>query len=168
MVAAAGSTRPANGASPAAGTGSSPGTGRPPVFRGKFLHALEQARRTRQIPNDPESSAGAWQRRHRAKRTLTLPIDTLIGRFLHHMLPRGFKRFRHYGLLAAHHKRARLSAARTALQTPEPQPLAIEAAEAFLVRVSGHDPCRCPHCASGRWRTIGVIAPTPRCRDGPS
>ena len=195
------------------------------VFRGKFLHALEQARRTGQIPNDPEASAGAWQRRHRAlrahdwvvyakpppggpaqvldylarythrvaisnerilgcdqdevrirvrdnrkraTRTLALPVDTFIGRFLHHVLPRGFKRIRHYGLLAAHHKRARLAAARTALQTPEPQALAIEAAEAFLARVSGHDPCRCPHCASGRWRRIGVIAPTPRCRDGPS
>ncbi|MFN3987896.1 MAG: hypothetical protein ACK4KV_20595 [Rhodocyclaceae bacterium] len=55
-----------------------------------------------------------------------------------------------YGLLAANHKRARLDAARTALQPPEPQALAIETAEALLVRVSGHDPCRCPHCASGR------------------
>lgn len=195
------------------------------VFRGKFLHALEQARHTGQIPDDPEATASAWQRRHRAllahawvvyakpppggpaqvldylarythrvaisnerilgcdhdevrirvrdnrnraTRTLALPADTFIARFLHHVLPRGFKRIRHYGLLAANHKRARLAAARAALQMPEPQPVVIEAAEAFLARVSGHDRCRCPHCASGRWRPIGAIAPTPRCRDGPS
>lgn len=114
------------------------------VFRAKSLEALDAARRSGQPPDDPEASPAAWGKQH--------------------VLPRGFKRIRHYGLLAG----ARLAAARTARRPPEPQPLAIEAAEAFLVRVSGHDPCRCPHCASGRWRRIGVIAPTPRCRDGPS
>jgi hypothetical protein len=51
-----------------------------------------------------------------------------IARFLRHVLPPGFKRIRHYGLLAPGHKRQRLAAARAALQTPEPQAMIIESA----------------------------------------
>lgn len=109
------------------------------------------------------------------KRTVSMPTDKFIGRFLRHVLPAGFKRLRHYGLLASGHKRARLSAARVALQTPAPQPVAIEAAEHFLTRVTGQDPRCCPHCGVGRWHTIEIVmarrydppAPAPRCRDGP-
>ena len=102
------------------------------------------------------------------KRTLTLPAPEFIGRFLRHVLPAGFKRIRHYGLLAANHKRARLAAARAALMMPEPQAAAIEAAEAFFARVSGHDACRCAHCGQGYWRAVATLAPIPRCRHGPS
>ena len=109
------------------------------------------------------------------KRTVSLPTDTFIGRFLRHVLPAGFKRLRHYGLLACGHKRARLAAARAALQTPAPQAAVIEAAEDFLARVSGEDPRCCPHCRVGRWQTVEIVmarrydppAPAPRCRDGP-
>ena len=109
------------------------------------------------------------------KRTVTLPADEFIGRFLGHVLPAAFKRLRHYGILACGHKRARLAAARAALQMPEPQPAVIEAAEAFLARVSGEDPRCCRHCGVGRWRTVEIVmprrydpaAPAPRCRDGP-
>lgn len=102
------------------------------------------------------------------KRTVTLPAAEFIGRFLRHVLPPGFKRIRHYGLLAANHKRARLAAARAALMMPAPQAAAIEAAEAFFARVSGHDACRCVHCGQGYWRAVATLAPIPRCRDGPS
>jgi hypothetical protein len=109
------------------------------------------------------------------KRTVSLPTDTFIGRFLRHVLPAGFKRLRHYGLLACGHKRARLAAARAALQTPAPQATVIEAAEHFLARVSGEDPRCCPHCGIGRWHTVEIVmarrydppALAPRCRDGP-
>ena len=94
---------------------------------------------------------------------------------LRHVLPAGFKRLRHYGLLACGHKRARLAAARAALQTPAPQATVIEAAEHFLARVSGEDPRCCPHCGIGRWHTVEIVmarrydppALAPRCRDGP-
>ena len=46
--------------------------------------------------------------------------------------------------------------------------MAIEAAEAFFARVSGHDPCRCAYCEHVRWRTVAALAPMPRCRAGPS
>ena len=62
----------------------------------------------------------ARDKRTGGKRTVTLPTAEFIRRFLHHVLPPGFKRIRHYGLLAANHKRAHLAAARAALKMPEP------------------------------------------------
>lgn len=52
------------------------------------------------------------------KRTLTQPATEFIRRFLRHVLPAGFKRIRHYGRLAANHKRTRFSAAREAMKMP--------------------------------------------------
>lgn len=52
------------------------------------------------------------------KRTLRLAGTEFIERFLQHVLPRGFKRIRHYGLLGSAHKSAHLAAARSALGAP--------------------------------------------------
>ena len=67
------------------------------------------------------------------KRTLRVPGTEFIDRFLQHVLPCGFKRIRHYGLLAPAHKRTHLAAARAALGAPPPQPVVIETVAAFCV-----------------------------------
>ncbi len=93
------------------------------------------------------------------RRTLRLPGSEFIGRFLQHVLPRGFKRIRHYGLLGPAHKRARLAAARTALQAPQPQPALIETLDAFWQRVAHLDRLACWRCETGRVKVVDVIAP---------
>jgi len=55
-------------------------------------------------------------------RTMTLPPDEFIRRFLLHVLPRGFHRIRHYGLLAGASRKANLARARDLLSVPEPDP----------------------------------------------
>ncbi|WP_294251379.1 transposase [Propionivibrio sp.] len=50
------------------------------------------------------------------KRTIHLPGTEFIGRFLHHVLPPGFKRIRHYGLLSPARKKNGLAAAWAALE----------------------------------------------------
>lgn len=109
------------------------------------------------------------------KRAVRLPVEQFIGRFLAHVLPSGFKRIRHYGLLAPSHKRGQLAAARRALDTPNPDPVANEQARDFLQRVTGRDPSRCPHCGHGHWVVVCLVGrkrerddpPQPRCRHGP-
>jgi len=53
-------------------------------------------------------------------RTMTLSIDEFIRRFLLHVLPRGFHRIRHYGLLASGGRRDNLARARELLAAPTP------------------------------------------------
>ncbi|WP_300535629.1 IS91 family transposase [Sphingosinicella sp.] len=55
------------------------------------------------------------------QRVMTLATDAFIQRFLLHVLPRGFHRIRHYGLLAASARRTSLALARQLLEVaPEP------------------------------------------------
>ncbi len=53
-------------------------------------------------------------------RTMTLATDEFIRRFLLHVLPRGFHRIRHYGLLASGGRRDNLARARELLAAPTP------------------------------------------------
>jgi len=93
------------------------------------------------------------------KRVEQLRAETFIARFLQHVLPQGFKRIRHYGLLASCHKREKLAACRLALHAPEPVKAMIETVDAFLQRVAQINITRCTHCATGVVRVIGTITP---------
>lgn len=96
-----------------------------------------------------------------AKRTLALPAETFIDRFLLHVLPRGFKRIRHYGILGPAGKAANLALARAALSVPAPDPVVVESVAAFMRRIDRIDWARCTHCGSGAFVPTAAIAPTP-------
>jgi len=53
-------------------------------------------------------------------RTMTLAAHEFIRRFLLHVLPRGFHRIRHYGLLASAGCKANIARARELIAAPEP------------------------------------------------
>lgn len=79
---------------------------------------------------------------------MTLATDEFIRRFLLHVLPRGFHRIRHYGLLASGGRRDNLARARELLATPPPEP--DEAPEP-----SDHRP-PCP-CCGGRMLILEIF-----------
>ena len=81
-----------------------------------------------------------------------------IARLLRHVLPSGFKRIRHYGLLAPAHKTERMATARRLLAMPQANPVAIDDARAFMQRVTGLDVQRCQHCGTGRWVMVARVA----------
>ncbi len=94
------------------------------------------------------------------KKVVRLDAGEFIGRFLLHVLPGGFKRIRHYGLLGPAHKAANLAAARAALEAPVPDPVIVETVEAFMQRVAGIEWLNCPHCHEGRFRVVRAIPPS--------
>ena len=49
---------------------------------------------------------------------MTLPTHEFIRRFLMHVLPKGFHRIRHYGLLASGNRAANIARARELLAAP--------------------------------------------------
>lgn len=96
------------------------------------------------------------------KRTIALEGTQFIARLLKHVLPAGFKRIRHYGLLAPAAKTARMALARELLAMPAPNPQAHEDAQAFMRRVAAIEIDRCPYCKTGHWLTLQVLAAPPR------
>ena len=66
------------------------------------------------------------------------PAQSFIERFLLHVLPQGFKRIRHYGLLGPAGKAVKLVKARAVLSVPAPDPVVVESVAAFLCRIDRH------------------------------
>ena len=101
------------------------------------------------------------------RRVMALEPAEFIRRFLLHILPTGFMRIRHYGILANRAKREKLALARVALNhTPVAPSPESESVEAFWLRVAHTDIHQCPHCKTGRMRVIGPIQ-SPRARAPP-
>ena len=98
-------------------------------------------------------------RNPKAGRSTALPAPVCIERFLSHVLPAGFKRIRHYGLLANRHKAAKLARCRALFGLPAPVPAVLESVADFMSRVARLDSGRCRHCADGRLRVIASLAP---------
>ncbi len=106
--------------------------------------------------------------RTRGKATATLAPDVFIHRFLQHVLPDGFVKIRHYGLMASGNATTKLEVARRLLEAERPEiPVVIAALAAVLLathppvpapledwrarlkRLTGIDLNRCPACAGG-------------------
>src|ERR671911_2272149 len=69
-------------------------------------------------------------------RTMTLVPGEFIRRFLLHVLPKGFHRIRHCGLLASAARRANIARARALLATPEPETVRAETTSARHARAA--------------------------------
>lgn len=95
-------------------------------------------------------------------KTMTLPVDEFMRRFLLHVLPGGLMRIRHYGLSANRYKKERLTRARAYLNAEVPNIQPTESAADMVLRVTGIDIRCCPHCQIGRWQPIGTSHPPRR------
>jgi hypothetical protein len=91
------------------------------------------------------------------RKVLKLSVSEFIRRFLLHVLPRGFVRIRHYGLLANRSRRPRIARCRELLAATAPPPAAPAPEDVCqkLLRLTGVDLTRCPACGEGR---MGVVA----------
>ena len=92
-----------------------------------------------------------YRRNGRARyRTMTLAPDEFIRRFLLHVLPKGFHRIRHYGLLASAACKTNIARARSLIAAPEPSrpPAEHDDADATAGAAADHRP-PCP-CCGGR------------------
>lgn len=93
-------------------------------------------------------------------KVMALTGEEFIRRFLLHVLPRRFVRIRHYGLLGNRCRHAKLAQARALLTQPEPEVPESVLLAAMMLRLTGIDIQRCPHCHQGRLRVIMTLAPT--------
>ena len=92
---------------------------------------------------------------------LDLDVDEFLRRFLLHIVPDGFVRIRHFGLLANRRRRAALAQCRVLLAQQPPPPVATESVRDLMLRVTGIDIERCPVCRQGLLRHVERLAPAP-------
>jgi hypothetical protein len=105
-------------------------------------------------------------------KTLTLDAVEFVHRFVQHVLPKGFWKIRHYGLLANRHREAKLSRSRQLLMVVN-LGAALACAELTLPRdASRIEPAQAPHCPQcGGQRFVRIAlskegaAENPACGD---
>ncbi|MFN0314168.1 MAG: transposase [Burkholderiales bacterium] len=100
------------------------------------------------------------------QKVMALEAAEFLRRFCLQVLPAGFMRIRHHGNLANRNKRAKLAAARAALDAPTPAPQAQvqspESLEAFCLRIAQRDIHLCALCRNGRLVLTGALPRRPR------
>jgi Putative transposase/Transposase zinc-binding domain len=104
------------------------------------------------------------------RRVATLEADVFLRRVLLHVLPARFMRIRHYGWLANCARKRLLPRVRELLggspaAVPLPPPAEPERWEAMLLRLTGQDVTRCPHCGAGGFLIVEMVPATARLRD---
>ncbi len=82
---------------------------------------------------------------------MALDVHEFLRRFLLHVLPRGFVRIRHFGLLANRQRCTLIARAQHLLGAPPP-------ATSDDARSADVDPTRCPFCRRGQWQ-VEILHP---------
>ena len=95
------------------------------AYLSRYTHRIAIAN-SRLVAFDGERETFTWKD-YRAKgearyKLMTLDADEFIRRFLIHVLPDGFHRIRHYGLLANANRAGNIALARRLLGAPDPPP----------------------------------------------
>ena len=89
---------------------------------------------------------------------MTLPAEEFIRRFLPHVLPAGFQRIRHFGLLANRHRGQRLAVCRQLLTHPLAELLPPPArCRRIAQALASPPPLRCPSCGVGVMIRVGFF-----------
>jgi hypothetical protein len=89
-------------------------------------------------------------------RTMTLAADEFIRRFLLHVLPKGFHRIRHSGLLASATCKANITRARELIAAPEPLTESATARDTKADRAAADRRPLCP-CCGGQMIIIEIF-----------
>ena len=103
-------------------------------------------------------------------KTMTLPADEFIRRFLLHVLPHGFQRIRYYGFLGNRYRREKLAQCRRLLGMPaQAEQTQVPTKQDYRDRfeeLTGLSLHQCPHCQQGRMLVVETL-PRLLCKSTP-
>ena len=137
------------------------------AYLSRYTHRVAISN-NRLVSADAETVAFRWKdyriKHGDRQKVMRLATDEFIRRFLIHVLPAGFHRIRHYGLLASAARKASIAKIRTLLGAAQPDPAHETAAEPTPLIL--REPCPC--CgAPMRIMEIFRRGQTPRSRAPP-
>ena len=144
------------------------------AYLGRYTHRVAIANH-RLVSFEDDTVRFRWRDYAHGNATKVMALDAgeFLRRFLLHTLPHGFVRIRHFGLLGNRCRHSKLSHCRALLEQPASEPTPTELAEDLMLRLTGIDLQRCPHCKQGQLRVIATIdpelsrTPTPRATGPP-
>jgi Putative transposase/Transposase zinc-binding domain len=90
------------------------------------------------------------------EKIMDLTAEEFIRRFLTHVLPRGFRRIRYYGIFVNRQRTAKLTRCRALLGLMNPEQPYIADLDAYLTQ-RGMDPRLCPRCGQGTMKAVELL-----------
>jgi Putative transposase/Transposase zinc-binding domain len=130
-------------------------------YLGRYTHRVAISNnRLKQLKDGQLTFAYKDYKHEHREKLMTLSADEFLRRFLLHVLPNGFQRIRHYGLLANRHRVENLARCRELLHVAAALvlPPQIDCREHYR-QVTGQDLVQCPQCKKGQMIRIAVLAP---------
>ncbi|MEJ2352629.1 MAG: IS91 family transposase [Anaerolineales bacterium] len=102
-----------------------------------------------------------YRDQHNTSKLMSLEAPEFIRRFLLHVLPDGFIKIRHYGILSNRNRKKKLARAKRLLDADHPQQnQPKEPWQDLLARITGLDPRICPCCGQGKMVLKEVLDPS--------
>jgi len=90
---------------------------------------------------------------------MELSAFEFLRRFSMHILPSGFMKIRHYGILSSRNKAGSLKTAREMLEVEPPESKKHLSWQQLFELCNGHSPSRCPICKKGTMVRVKSFAP---------
>jgi hypothetical protein len=133
-------------------------------YLARYTHRVAISNR-RLVGMDDHSVSFRWKDYADASGVKVMTLDGVefVRRFLQHVLPSGFVRIRHFGLLANRCREEKLNHCRQLLAAPPPLPVVKQALEHEL-QEDADSRWPCPACGTGRLIVTEVILPSRRSR----
>lgn len=100
--------------------------------------------------------------RHSKMAEMSLDATEFLTRFSMHILPSGFMKIRHYGILSSRAKKGDLASARKSLNAIAPPSLRRLPWQELFQLIFGHDPMLCPKCKTAPMQTVAIYDPDSR------
>jgi len=127
-------------------------------YLGHYTHRVAISNnRLKELQDGQVSFAYKDYKHEQRQKVMTLSADEFLRRFLMHVLPNGFQRIRHYGLLGNRHRAENLARCRELLAMPVPTPPPPRDYRERWQQITGHDPLQCPKCKTGKMVRIAVL-----------
>jgi len=132
-------------------------------YLGRYTHRVAISNnRLREFSDGAVTFAWKDYRHESRNKTMCLDAHEFIRRFLLHVLPSGFQRIRHYGLLANRYRELRLNQCRNLLAAPAPVVVDETDVEDYrdrYQRLTGVSLRDCAHCGHGQMFRIETFMP---------
>ena len=139
-------------------------------YVGRYTHRVAISN-NRLVSMDGGQVSFQWKdyRDDNRQKTMTLPAEEFIRRFLIHVLPNGFHRIRYYGFLSNCHRARKLERCRELLRMAPVEPAANPPADYRnrFEALTGQSLRECPHCHVGTMVVIDCIARPKVCQPVP-
>lgn len=138
-----------------------PGPKRVVGYLGRYTHKIAISNhRIKRIGEDGTVHFTWKDYRHgERKKLMRLSAHEFLRRFSQHILPGGFVRIRHYGMLASRNKAVMLNRARAVFDMEQWQKPEKISWQQILQETTGITPGQCPYCKKGILEIIADIEP---------